>query len=298
MSISLRQVEAFFYTAKLGSLSQAAERLCITQAAASMALREFENQLGEQLFERIGKKLVLNESGRAVMSTASEIIGRAEELACSFNKESGDVRGSLIVGASSTIGNYVLPDYISEFVDCGAAGNIRLDVGNTHEIIEKVLKYEVDLGIIEGLCHEPMINVIPWMDDELAVFASSANPLSSKKEVTREDLESCRWILRESGSGTRAIFEHQVSALSIKLNVMLVLGHTEAIKNAVAKSGGVSCLSRFVLSDMEKLGRIKMLNTPFMDLKRKFYVLIHQDKFHTKIMKQFLARLGINTGTM
>lgn len=293
MNITLRQVEAFFYTAKLGSLSMAAEKLCITQAAASMALREFENQMGEQLFERVGKKLVINESGRAIMSTASEMIGRAEELVCCFTGKKGCMCGHLTVGASSTIGNYVLPEYIAKFIDSHCTGNIRLEVGNTDEIINRVLKFEVDLGIIEGLCYDPMINVIPWMDDELAVFCSTKNPLAQKDSVTMADLEQCGWILRESGSGTRVIFENQVNAISMQLKILLVLGHTEAIKNAVAQSQGISCLSRHVLRDMETLGRIKMLNTPFMDLKRKFFILIHKEKFHTRIMKEFLSKVGM-----
>lgn len=293
MNITLRHVEAFFYTAKLGNLSLAAEKLGITQAAASMALREFENQMGEQLFERIGKKLVINESGKAVMSNASEIIGRAEELAGYFSDRSVGLTGSLTVGASSTIGNYVLPEYIANFIDANSACDIQLKVGNTDEIIEKVLKYDVDLGIIEGLCFDPIINVLPWMDDELAVFCAADNPLSEKKNISQEDLERCGWILREPGSGTRVIFENQVNALSMSLNIKLVLGHTEAIKNAVAKSGNVSCLSRCVLEDMEKLGKIKLLDTPFLNLKRKFFVLIHKDKFHTRIMGEFLGRIGV-----
>ncbi|MGE4318493.1 MAG: LysR substrate-binding domain-containing protein [Deferribacterales bacterium] len=292
MNISIRQIEVFFYTAKLGNVSLAAEKLCITQAAASMALKEFENQLGEKLFERMGKKLVLNESGRAILASATELIGRASEMSGFFTDRSR-LYGDLIIGASSSIGNYVLPEYIAEFIDTNRMASIQLKVGNTEDVINRVLRFDVDVGIIEGLCYEPMIDVIPWLDDELAVFTSSGHPLAQAEKVSKKDLESCDWILREEGSGTRRIFENQMTALSMNINVMLVLGHTEAIKNTVAKGKGVSCLSRYVLADLAQLGKIKLLDTPFLNLKRKFYVLIHQEKFKTRILREFLSGLGL-----
>lgn len=293
MSFSIRQIETFFYTAKLGSLSLAADKLCITQAAASMALKEFENQLGEKVFERIGKKLVLNESGRAILATSSELIGRAYELEHFFSEEN-ILTGQLVVGASSTIGNYVLPEYIAGFIDENRKSNISMHVGNTDETIERVLKFEVDFGIIEGVCYDPVINVIPWLDDELSVFTSINNRLASKDEITDKDLQECDWILREEGSGTRRIFERLMNTHDMKINILLVLGHTEAIKNTVAKGNGVSCLSKYVLEELAQLGQIKLLDIPFLDLKRKFYVLIHREKFRTKIMKEFLNLLGLD----
>ena len=293
MNISLRQIEVFLFTANLKSISRAAEKLFISQAAASMALKEFETQLGEKLFDRVGKRLILNESGRAAVPMASEIIGRTEELSNFFANENS-LCGNLILGASSTIGNYILPEYVAGFIRQHDKARLQLEVGNTEEIISKVRKFEVDAGFIEGHCCEPGIEVIPWMDDELAVFSAAGHPLAGMKTISTRDLESCSWILREKGSGTREVFENQVHSLSMGIHVLLELGHTEAIKSAVARGNGISCLSFRVLEDLLLLGRIKVLKTPFLELKRKFYLILHQDKYETVILKRFLHYLNVS----
>lgn len=293
MNISLRQIEVFLFTANLKSISRAAEKLFISQAAASMALKEFETQLGEKLFDRVGKRLILNESGRAAVPMASEIIGRTEELNNFFANENR-LCGNLVLGASSTIGNYILPEYVADFIREHDQAGLQLEVGNTEEIISKVRHFEVDVGFIEGNCCEPGIEVIPWMDDELAVFSASGHPLAGMKNIRAQDLESCSWILREKGSGTREVFENQIHSLSMNIQVMLELGHTEAIKSAVAGGNGISCLSLKVLQDLLLLDKIGVLKTPFLELKRKFYLIMHQDKYETVILKRFLHHLQIS----
>ena len=293
MNISLRQIEVFLFTANLESISRAAEKLFISQAAASMALKEFETQLGEKLFDRVGRRLILNESGRSAVSMASEIIGRTEELSNFFANENR-LCGNLVLGASSTIGNYILPEYVADFIHQHAKARLQLEVGNTEEIISKVRQFEVDAGFIEGNCCEPGIKVIPWMDDELAVFSAVGHPLAKMKTIRVKDLKSCRWILREKGSGTREVFENQVHSLSMEINVLLELGHTEAVKSAVARGNGISCLSLKVLEDLLLLNKVKVLKTPFLELKRKFYLIMHQDKYETVILKRFLHHLNIS----
>ncbi|NIA20313.1 MAG: LysR family transcriptional regulator, partial [Xanthomonadaceae bacterium] len=142
------------HTANLGSITRAAAKLYITQAAASMALKELEIQLGEKLFDRVGKRLILNESGRAAVSISSEIIGRTVELSHYFANKNR-LFGNLILGASSTIGNYILPEYVADFIRQHRMARVQLDVGNTEEIIGKVRQFEVDAGFIEGNCCEP-----------------------------------------------------------------------------------------------------------------------------------------------
>jgi len=290
MNISLRQIEVFFATANLGSVSRAAEKLFISQAAASMALKEFETQLGEKLFDRAGKKLILNESGRVVVAMAAEIVGRTEELTGYFTDKKS-LFGDLVVGASSTIGNYVLPEYVASFIHDNGKARVQLEVGNTEEIIKKVAGFAVDIGFIEGSCSESEIDVVPWMDDELAVFAAPQHALAGDEEAGISDLEACDWILREKGSGTREIFENQVSRLSMNIKVLLELGHTEAIKNAVSRGNGISCLSRYALQDLQRLQAIKLIKTPLLDLRRKFYLIMRKGKYKTRVLRGFLKHV-------
>jgi len=288
MNISLRQIEVFLYTANLGCLTRAARKLSITQSAASMALKEFETQMGEKLFDRSGRKLILNENGRALVAGAAGIIGRATELENFFHGDKG-LAGILKVGASSTIGNYVLPQQVADFVARNPLSRIHLEVGNTEEIVGKVNRFQVDVGFIEGNCEAPEIELVPWLDDELAVFAASAHPLCGKKRITPEMLMECRWILREQGSGTREIFERGARPLAERIKILLELGHTEAIKNAVAAGNGISCLSIRVLTELIELGRVRIIPTPFLDLKRKFFIIIHRDKYRSRLLQNFLA---------
>ncbi len=290
MNISLRQIEVFLATANLGSVSRAAEKLFISQAAASMALKELETQLREKLFDRAGKKLILNASGRAAVAMAAEIVGRAEELTDYFSAKNS-LFGNLVVGASSTIGNYVLPGYVASFIQGNDRVKVQLEVGNTEEIIKKVSHFAVDIGFIEGSCFESEIEVIPWMDDELVVFAAPQHVLAGVGEAGISDLEACDWILREKGSGTREIFENQISQLSLNIKVLLELGHTEAIKNAVSRGSGISCLSRYALQNLMRLQAIKLIKTPLLDLRRKFYLITHKEKYKTRILQGFLKHV-------
>ncbi len=287
MNITLRQIEIFLLTAKSGSLSRAAAELFLTQAAASMALKEFETQLGEKVFDRVGKRLVLNESGRAAIPIAAEIIDRTAELGACFAGREG-VFGRLVIGASSTIGNYILPEHVAGFIQAHPRAEIQLEVGNTEEIIRKVLQFKVDIGCIEGSCYEPELDVVPWMDDELAVFSSVRHPLAAIDLLGRRELEAGNWILREKGSGTREIFAAQIKERRLKIRVFLELGHTEAIKNAVSRGSGISCLSRHALRDLLSLGAIKLFQVPFLDLRRQFAFVIHRRKYRTMILESFL----------
>ncbi len=293
MNITLRQIEVFLYTANLGSLTQAARKLAITQSATSMALKEFETQMGEKLFDRSGRKLILNENGRSLIAGAAGIIGRATELESFFRSDKG-LPGTLKVGASSTIGNYVLPQRVADFIDRNPLSRIHLEVGNTEEIVGKVNRFQVDVGFIEGICETPEIELIPWLDDELAVFAATAHPLSRKADVTPKALMNCNWILREQGSGTREIFERCARPFLGRIRILLELGHTEAIKNAVAGGNGISCLSKRVLAKLLELGQIRIIPTPFLDLSRKFFIIIHRDKYRSRLLQGFLENCRVS----
>ncbi|KAA0258171.1 LysR family transcriptional regulator [Deferribacter autotrophicus] len=292
MNITLRQLEVFITIIKTGNITKAAEELNMTQAAASMALKELENQLGEQLFERVGKKLYLNENGRHLKGYALEIIEKSYELSRIF--KSGKVVGELRVGASSTIGNYILPAYISEFIVKNKNVKIMLEVGNTEEILNKILSFDVDFGFVEGFSTHTDLKMIEWIEDELAVFVNINNQLAKRDVISVNELKECEWILRERGSGTREVFEYAMSRSNIPVNVLLELGHTEAIKNAVSQGVGVGCLSKAVLEDLVRLKKIKILNVPFLDLKRKFYFVMHKKKYITTVIKKFMDYLNLH----
>ena len=293
MNITIRQIEIFVAIAEHGNVTRASENLMLSQSAASMALAEFENQIGQKLFNRCGKKLSLNESGRRVFPKASELLSRVEEIGGMFTQKSSVLAGAINVGASSTIGNYLITSYLGRFSEIYSKVEFSLEVGNTDRIISSLLDFSIDIGYIEGLCHHAKVKTIPWRKDRLIIFASPEHPLVRKKKLSPKDLESAKWILRERGSGTRDRFENAIAGKIINLNIGFEFGNTEAIKHAVKNNLGISCLSVLTISELLRNNEVIELETPFLDLMRNFYCLIHKEKYQTSALKEFIGYMNM-----
>ena len=288
MDVTLRQLEVFVAVARCGSVSQAASELYLSQPAASMAIAELEKLLGDRFFDRRGRKLHLNEKGRALLPLSVDIINRVDEIERKFSRKSNEQAGVFKLGSSTTIGSYVLPQLLNLFIKEFPEIEVSLDVHNSEEIIKKILDFELDMGIIEGTCHNSSIEVIPWRKDRLAVFCSPNHPLAKKKEISVDDLKKAKWILREAGSGSRAIFENAMTGVVDNLNVILELGNTEAVKNAVESGIGISCVSIFTLERSIKHQELVELKTPYIDLSRFYYILIHKKKYKNQLLQSCL----------
>lgn len=287
MRITLKQLEVFIAVAQAGNVTRASEGLSITQSATSMALADFENQLGRKLFDRIGKRLQLNDAGRLLLPKALDAIARVADIEHLAGRDSAMI-GPLRIGASLTIGNYLMPGLIGSFMKTHPGARLTLEVGNTRHVIEAIRQFQVDLGFIEGFCHEPEIEVLPWGQDELVIFAAPGHPLAQRKRLNEDDLAGADWILREPGSGTREVFDNAVLGRIPHIRLLLEFSHTEAIKQAVASGIGIGCASRRSLEDAFLTGSVVPLPTPFLDLKRELYVLIHRQKFRTQGLDLFL----------
>jgi DNA-binding transcriptional LysR family regulator len=287
MRITLKQLEVFIAVAQAGNVTRAAESLSVTQSATSMALADFESQLGRKLFDRIGKRLQLNDAGRLLLPKALDAVARIADIEHMASSDQTLI-GPLRIGASLTIGNYMMPGLIGSFMKTYPGAQLTLDVANTRHIVEALEQFHIDLGFIEGFCHEPNVEVLPWCHDELVIFAAPSHPLAQKKKITETDLAGADWILREPGSGTREVFDNAVLGRIHRINLLLEFGHTEAIKQAVASGIGIGCASRRTLEDAFRTGSVVPLATPFLNLKRELYVLIHRQKFRTQGLERFL----------
>lgn len=292
MRITLKQIDVFTAVAREGSVTKAAQWLHLTQSATSMALADLEAQLGAKVFDRIGRRLQLNELGHRLLPLAQETVARAQEME---DIAAGDLpgHGRLRIGASLTIGNYLMPQLIGDYLQAYPQSEVSLDVGNTRHVIESVRQFSCDVGFIEGFCHDPDIEVLPWMEDELVIFAQAEHPLAKRRALTAHDFEGAHWILREAGSGTREVFDNAVAGKLTKLVVRLELGHTEAIRRAVEAGIGLGCASRLTLQESLAQKRITILDTPFLDLRRSLFVLSHKSKYKTRGIQQFLESCGL-----
>ncbi|KAA6050734.1 MULTISPECIES: DNA-binding transcriptional regulator YeiE [Pantoea] len=284
MHITLRQIEVFTEVLKSGSTTQASQVLSLSQSAVSAALADLENQLGVQLFDRVGKRLVLNEHGRLLYPRAVGLLEQAGEIEQLFREDSGAIR----LFASSTIGNYLLPGMIAAYRRDFPALPLELSVGNSQDAIQAVADFRVDIGLIEGPCHEPDIISTPWLEDELVVFAAPDSALL-QQPVTLVSLAAAPWILRERGSGTREIVDYQLLSHLPQFQLGMELGNSEAIKHAVRHGMGISCLSRRVIADLLEAGTLAEVAVPLPRLTRTLYRIHHRQKHLSNALNRFLA---------
>lgn len=287
MRYTLRQLEVFVSVGRYESVSRAAGALALSQSATSTALGEFERQFDSQLFDRVGKTLRLNELGRQLLPKAVELLDRAREIEELLEGKTGF--GVLQIGATLTIGNYLAAMIIAAFLQRHPESRVRLQVQNTSTVVQRVAHHELDLGLIEGDCQHPDIEVQTWVEDELVVFCSPDYPLAKQGAVSLDQLARQPWILREHGSGTRETFDHAMRHHDAPLNIRLELEHTEAIKHAVEFGLGVGCISRLTLREAFRRGSLVPLETPELDLRRQFRFLWHKQKYQTAGMREFLA---------
>ncbi len=287
MRYTLRQLEVFLATARFENLSRAAENLAMSQSAASGALRDLERQFGIELFDRIGKRLRINSLGRSIQAKAEAMIEQARDLQHALS-DSGEL-GHLRVGATLTIGNYLAVKMIASFREAFPQADVALTVANTQTIAQQVAGYHLDVGMIEGELRHPDLEISPWRNDELVVFAAPGHPYTQLAELSDEQLLNTPWVVRETGSGTRQAFDRAMTGILSDIDISLELQHTEAIKRAVEAGLGLGCLSRIALYDAFRRGSLVPVNVPHRDFHRHFSIILHKNKYRGAGLEQWLA---------
>lgn len=301
MRLTLRQLHIFTAVADTGSTTAGGLQVALSQSATSGALNELEALLGARLFDRVGKRLVLNDTGRALLPQARTLLDGAQGIENQFgigtNTRDGAEAGPRIatqlrVGASTTIGNYLLPALMASHLRASPATGIDVTIGNTSDIATAVARLEVDVGLIEGPCHEPELRARPWLEDELVIICAPSHPLVRDELNARVGLKALRqqrWLLREPGSGTREAVEHALLAHLHQWAHPMQLGSTEAIKRAAAEGLGLTCLSRCAVEDLLTLRRLALVNTTLPRLTRRFYLIQHRQKQFSGSLQRFVA---------
>ncbi len=284
MRLTLRQLEVFVAIGRAGNVTHAADRIAMSQSAASTALGELEKQFGRPLFDRVGKRLRLNEVGEAAMTKALEILDRAAELEALLAGGGGP--GALNLGASLTIGNYLCPTLIDRYLGIYPQSEVKLEIGNTQHIAHAVANFDLDLALIEGEIKHPDLTVTDWLSDELVVFCAPSHPLAkgasaNEAPVSIDRLLEESWIVREPGSGTRQTLDRAMTPWWPRWKIGLELEHTEAIKGMVAAGRFIGCISRRALTEPCESGRLVALSVPDLDLHRRFYLVTNRRKHRT-----------------
>ncbi|MNJ51349.1 LysR family transcriptional regulator [Pseudomonas sp. JQ170C] len=283
--ITLKQLATFVAVADLGSVTRASKDLSLSQAAASMSLQDLEHQLGTRLFDRHGKRLVLNEHGRRFYPHAKSTLEGAQEAETLFQQQ---LTCHLRIGASTTIGAYLLPELLASFLAAEPQSRLELKVENTERIVESLCNFTIDVGFVEGPVQHPDIDVRPWREDDLVLIAAPGHPLTRLPRPDAQALASARWITREQGSGTRNMLEHLIGPWLGSPQQLLEVSNGEAIKRCVIAGAGIACVSRVMVGGELALGQLCTLPCPSGPLKRTLYRVIHKDKQPTRGLARFL----------
>lgn len=285
LRLNLRQLEVFLATARGGSTRAAADRIARSQSAASTSLADLEAALGVELFDRIGRRLQLNENGRALLPKAQVVVDQATELQALFMDEHA---APLRVAASFTIGEYLLPGLVSRWTQLHPKSKIHLRIGNTSDVIEAVAALDVDIGFVEGSQTHADLVVQPWRDDEMVILAAPGHPLANRC-ATPHQLAQATWVVREHGSGTRQITDEWLLKNLEQVRIGFELGSNEAIKRVVAAGDGLGCLSRYAVEQSVADGHLIELQTRLPKASRKLAIVLHREKKLGRATKDFLA---------
>jgi len=295
LRLTLRQLQIFVAVARHGSTLAAGGDIALSQSATSAAVNELERTLDLRLFDRVGRRLLLNESGRLLLPRAMALIDGALQFEHAA-RDGGAALQSLRIGASTTIGNYVLPGVLARLAQSqpaanGGAWRSRVVIGNTAAICDAVAAFELDVGLIEGACHQPSLTVLPWLQDELVVVAAAASPLAQVEgRVPLRALRDVVWLLREPGSGTRESTDQGLLPHLRSYQRSIELGSSEAIKHAAAAGLGVACLSHWVVDDAVAHGHLVTLSTALPRLRRRCYMVWHRDKQLTPALQALVQQ--------
>lgn len=297
MSITLRQLEIFIAVAETAQVTKASKKLFVTQSAVSMALAELENQLGGSLFDRHGRSLLLNARGRYLLPLAKDITCQVSNIESIMSERNDRLEGKIDVVASTTLGNYILPYLIGAFKRVHPKVHVNLLVYNTRYAEKLVREGESDVAYVEGLLTQSSeLKVRTWFTDELVVLCGPTDPLAHDDTFDMEtDLKERKWIMREHGSGTAAVFREKMRDYLEDINIVAEMGHPEAIKRAVESGAGIACLSSLSVCRETEHGWIKSLKVKGLDMKRQLRVIMRKDKEISDELAEFLSFCDVMT---
>jgi len=274
LRLSLSRLEVFVATARAGSTRAAAARVARSQSATSGSLAELERAFGVQLFDRVGRRLVLNEQGRTLLPRAVQLLDDAARLAETFTHVPS---APLRLAASFTIGEYLLPDLIASWSHARPGQPLGLAIGNSSDVAGAVAAFDADVGFVEAPIEHPTLRLRRWRSDELVIVAAPGHPLARRAASTRQ-LAAAPWVLREKGSGTREASDRWLAPRLGAIRVELELGSSEAIKRVVAAGLGLGCLSRLAVAEALAEGKLAAVRTSLPRAARALAVVVHRER--------------------
>jgi len=285
-----RRLHVFYSVARLLSFTKAAETLHMTQPAVTFQVRQLEEHFNTRLFDRTHNKISLTEAGEKVYEYAERIFQLYNEMENSVRELTGEISGVLILGASTTIAEYMLPSLLGDFKAKYPDVNIRLKVSNTDGIVSMVEHNVIDLGVVEAPVNNKNLAVDVCRTDKLVAIVPPRHELAKQDRVSLNQITEFPYICREEGSGTREVildYLRDAGVDSSQLNIIMELGSLEALKGAVEAGIGISIVSQATLAKEIQLGTLAVLDLD-PPLQRPFSFVHQKHKFRQRAMEELL----------
>ena len=294
--ITLKQLSVFVSIYQTGSTSRASEALHLSQSAVSSALTELETRLQMPLFERVGRSLNQHPNAHPIYVQAQAILGQALTLEYYHKHQAGQIH----IGASTTIGNYVLPPLLAKLYAALPDAHIDMYIANTQEVVAEIEQLNIDIALVEGMPRPTDMKVIEqraWRTDTLMVFAKynskwltdmAYNDKEKCYELSTEQLARLPLLVREAGSGTRQIIDEQLLQYLPHAEIVMAIQQSEAIKNMVSADIGLGCLSQHVIEAELAAGKLVQVKVAGIDLSRTWWLVWHKARHQSPIWQSFI----------
>lgn len=283
-----QQLLTFVTVAECESFTKAAEQLFITQSAVSLQMKSLESRYNVKLFERTNKFLHLTKAGKILYTHAKEILNHYSKAQRLIDDLYFSERGPLLIGSSYTFGEYILPELIVEFKSLYPNILPTVSIRNSNNIADQLIGQEIDLGIMEGDVQSAGITKESFLEDELVVIVPANHRLALVEEVAFDQLREETWILREKGSGTRAIIDQVFKEAEFYPEGALEFGSSQIIKEAVERGLGISIMSRLLIKNKIEYGLISPLKITGREMKRTIQYATNNTQQRTKATDLFI----------
>ena len=257
--MQFEELKTFIHLCEIRNFTKTAEMLSMSQPTVSLHIKNLEDEFKTQLIQRNSKQLHVTPTGEILLEGAKQVLQLFEQMKQDIFEHHHEIQGNLKIGASFTIGEYILPSMLVQLKNTYPELAIEVVIGNTNEIVEYVKLLKVDIGLIEGNTNEKSISIFPFKRDDLVVVAPMNHRLAQQSSISISELQNEQWISREVGSGTRANFDHFLHSNGLKVKAITTISSNQGIKESVRNGLGISLLSKSVIERDVELGEIVML---------------------------------------
>jgi DNA-binding transcriptional LysR family regulator len=282
--MTFKELELFYSLSDNPHVSELAKKISMSQSAISLAIKSLERKLSEPLFDRIGKKLILNERGRLFKEKTYHHFLALKDAESLFKEDK--LSGILHVISSKTIGDFIMPQIMFDFLLQYPNSTIHKDIQNSSEIIRKILDGTADMGFVESAFNEP--NIIKEKVGKDTLIVVSSDKKLSKKTFYIDELFSKKWLLREKGSGTRDVFLNRLGDIAKEVNIFMEFSEFEEIKMLLDRNTeAITCISKFSVQKELQRGELFEVKLKNLSFEREFYLVCHKNKYKSKLFEEF-----------